>query len=61
MIDVKFITGTCDAVLACLIEADVNQSGGTGPDCDDITIGDISMLIDCRFITGPTLALPDCL
>jgi len=35
-----------------LAECDVNQSGGTNPTCDDITIGDISMLIDDLLITG---------
>ena len=29
--------------------------------CGDITIGDISTLIDYLFITGPSLGLPDCL
>ena len=61
MIDAKFITGTCDGILDCFTEADINQSGGPGADCDDITIGDISTLIDYLFITGPTLGLPDCL
>jgi hypothetical protein len=61
MIDAKFINLTCDELIDCLEEADVNQSGGTGPACDDITISDISTLIDYLFITGPTLGLPDCL
>ncbi len=61
MIDAKFITGTCDGILDCFTEADVNQSGGTDADCDDITIGDISTLIDYLFITGPPLGLPNCL
>ncbi len=61
MIDAKFITGTCDGIIACLAEADVNQSGGTDPTCDDITIGDISILIDYLFISGPSLGLNDCL
>ncbi len=60
MIDAKFIAGTCISILGCLTEADVNQTGGTNPDCDDITIGDISTLIDYLFITGPTLGLADC-
>jgi len=61
LIDAKFISGTCDGVVACLAEGDINQSGGTNPTCDDITISDISILIDYLFITGQTLGLPDCL
>lgn len=61
MIDAKFITGTCDGILNCLPEADINQSGGVSPTCDDITIGDISVLIDYLFITGSSLGLPNCL
>ena len=46
----------------CLPEADINQSGGAFPRRSDITIGDISMLIDHLFVAGPTnLILPDCL
>jgi len=41
-------------------EADVNQSGGTGATCDDITIGDIAVLIDYLFITGPSLGPAEC-
>ncbi len=52
MIDAKFITGTCDGVIECIAEADINQTGGIDPTCDDITIGDITMLIDYLFITG---------
>ncbi|MEW5795215.1 MAG: MopE-related protein [Candidatus Zixiibacteriota bacterium] len=61
MIDAKFITGTCDGVISCLLEADINQSGGLTATCDDITIGDITVLIDYLFITGSSLGLPDCL
>jgi len=61
MIDAKFITGTCDGIIDCLTEGDVNQSGGKEATCDDITIGDISILIDYLFITGPILGLNDCL
>lgn len=60
MIDARFISGTCN-VVACLTEADVNQSGGMSPTCNDITIGDILVLIDYLFITGPSLGLADCL
>ena len=58
MIDAKFITGTCDGILDCFTEADINQSGGAEADCDDITIGDISTLIDVRsagLSVGPAL------
>jgi len=62
LIDAKFITGTCQDKISCLLEGDVNQSGGSNPTCDDITISDISTLIDYLFITGPeTAVLPDCL
>jgi hypothetical protein len=45
----------------CLAEADVNQSGGLFPTRLDITIGDITLLIDHLFIAGPdNLPLPDC-
>jgi hypothetical protein len=61
LIDAKFIAGTCDGIISCLDEADINQSGVANPTCDDITIGDISILIDYLFITGPSLGLPDCM
>jgi len=56
MIAAKFITGACiasgpNANIRCLAEADMNQSGGCNPTCDDITITDISMLIDFSFIS----------
>ncbi|MEW5795213.1 MAG: SBBP repeat-containing protein [Candidatus Zixiibacteriota bacterium] len=61
MIDAKFIAGSCAGILACLSEADINQSGGVSPSCEDVTIGDISVLIDYLFISGPNSAiLPDC-
>ena len=62
MIDAKFITGTCDGIIGCLQEADINESGGCQPTCDDITIGDISTLIDYLFITarGPLDYCLDC-
>ena len=53
LIDAKFITGSCDGIIACPLEADINQSGGPNATCDDITIGDISILIDYLFIAGP--------
>jgi len=68
MIDLLFISGNPN-VIACYLEADVNQSGGLSPIGDDITIGDISILIDYMFMNGaydPTtnpggVVLPNCL
>jgi hypothetical protein len=60
IIDALFITNGPGSI-ACLAEADVNQSGGANPGFADISIGDISTLIDYLFITGPTLGLPTCL
>lgn len=60
LIDAKFISMSCD-IIVCLAEADLNRSGGTAPDCSDITLVDISVLIDYLFITGPSLGLPECL
>jgi hypothetical protein len=60
LIDAKFIAGTCDGIVACISEGDINHSGALYPTCDDITIGDISILIDYLFITGSTLGLNDC-
>ncbi|MEW5797062.1 MAG: hypothetical protein AB1772_11995 [Candidatus Zixiibacteriota bacterium] len=61
MIDAKFISGTCDGIIVCLTEADINQSGGATATCEDISIGDITILIDYLFITGQSLGLPNCL
>ncbi|MEW5795242.1 MAG: PKD domain-containing protein [Candidatus Zixiibacteriota bacterium] len=61
MIDAKFISGSCDGILSCVAEADVNQSAAGDPTCEDISIGDITILIDYLFITGPTMGLPNCL
>jgi len=60
MIDALFISGDIN-VIACLPEADVNQSGGFTVHPGDITIGDISTLVDYLFITGPGLGLRYCL
>jgi hypothetical protein len=60
MIDALFI-GENWAVIECLTEADLNQSGGNDPQTSDITIGDVSYLIDYLFITGEGLGLPECL
>lgn len=62
MIDAKFITGTCDGILDCFDEADVNQTGPpSAATCGDVTVGDMSILIDYLFIGGPeNVVLPDC-
>ena len=62
IIDAKFITVSCDGIIYCPAEADVNRSGGDNPTCDDITIGDLAMLIDYLFITLPQNygPLPEC-
>jgi hypothetical protein len=60
LIDALFISWDV-AGLPCLSEADVNQSGGAATTESDITISDISVLIDYLFITGPSLGLHECL
>jgi len=45
--------------LECYPEADADQSGGAQPIPDDITIGDITRLIDFLYLTGTPL--PGCL
>ena len=60
MIDALFISVSPDPI-SCMLEADINQSGGPDADFSDITIGDISILIDYMFVTGPSLGLADCL
>ncbi len=61
IIDAKFITNTCEGVIDCIAEADIDQSGGVAPTCDDVTIGDITILIDYLFITGrDNMDLPEC-
>jgi hypothetical protein len=62
LVDAKFVSGNCNQI-PCLLEADVNQDGGTDPNCDNhITLGDIMTLVDFLFITGPENAiLPECL
>jgi hypothetical protein len=59
IIDVLFIGGD-PVVIACLAEADIDQSGDIDPVRGNITIGDITVLVDYLFITGPSLGLPDC-
>lgn len=62
IINAKFIAESCDGLIVCISEADINQSGGATPSCDDVTIGDLSMLIDYLFITGTNnMTLPECL
>ena len=58
IIDMLFIT---EKQVACMAEADVNQSGGYNPTAGSITIGDISMLIDYLFIHPHAFDLPECL
>ena len=64
IIDAKFISETCEGM--CISEADVNQSGGCDPTCDDVTIGDIIYLVDRLFINTECTplnfyCLPECL
>jgi sugar lactone lactonase YvrE len=59
LIDALFLSANPEVIM-CLAEADVNQSGGSDPIFPDITISDISTLIDYLFITGPSRGLPDC-
>jgi len=56
LIDYLFMTGEG---VACMHEADVNQSGGSNPLRKDITVADISYLIEHLFLTQPDL--PNCL
>jgi hypothetical protein len=55
VIDLLFISGQ---LLVCYGEADVNLSGGIDPTLDDISIGDISTIIDNLFISNTPL--PEC-
>jgi len=59
MVDMLFIT---EKEVACMAEADIDQSGGYQPNKENVTLGDIMKLVDFLFITGPELAtLPKCL
>lgn len=62
MIEAKFITLSCVGLIDCIAEGDVNQSGGLNPTCDDISISDISILIDYLFVSLPYKygPLPEC-
>lgn len=55
MIDMLYISGL---EINCLTEADINLSGGGSPVATDITLGDISILIDHLYISQNPL--PDC-
>ena len=52
LIDFLYITGVPPC---CWEEADINRSGGAGPNRDDISLGDITLLIDYLFLNGPPL------
>lgn len=45
-----YVNASCDGVIECLAEADVNQSGGPNPTCEDITIGDITYLVQYLYV-----------
>ena len=60
LVGVLFISQNPE-VIHCLAEADINQSGGQNPVLSDLTIGDVSLLIDYLFVTGPAMGLPNCL
>ena len=60
MIERMFILPIVPFPDVCFAEWDINGSGGDNRIWDDISIGDISMLIDYLFITGPSLGLPYC-
>ena len=47
LVDMLFITGNQPE---CLLEADINQSGGADPTREDITLGDVMYLVDHLFI-----------
>ena len=68
LIDALFITASVTPLItppACIEEADINLSSQNAPShwppvFDDITIGDISGLIDALFITADLSILPNC-
>jgi hypothetical protein len=63
LVTAKFISSLpCEQNLHCLTEADVNQSGGVYPTCENISISDIQTLVNHLFIAGPANApLSGCL
>jgi len=46
------LAGPGAAQETCIATGDVNGSGSSDPTCDDITISDVSTMIDCLFIMG---------
>ena len=59
MVDMLFITGND---VACMAEADIDQSGGYHPVKENVTLGDIMTLVDFLFISGPeNITLSECL
>ncbi|MEW5797057.1 MAG: NosD domain-containing protein [Candidatus Zixiibacteriota bacterium] len=59
LVDMLFVS---QQPVACIAEADINQSGGFHPVAENVTIGDVTELIDYLFITGPAVGiLPDCM
>jgi len=59
LVDMLFISGSD---VACMTEADVDQSGGYHPVEENVTLGDIMIVVDFLFISGPeNSSLPDCL
>lgn len=56
IVDMLFITGNQPE---CLLEADINQSGGADPTSEDISLGDVMFLVDHLFINKSELR--DCL
>lgn len=67
VVDLVILFGIIDgggtpAFVPCLEEADINQSGGISPTLANISIADISLLINYLFIAGPyATSLPACL
>ena len=54
LISAIYTDAIIDAISSCLLEADVNQSGGLNPIYpDDFTISDINLLIEYLYIKGP--------
>jgi hypothetical protein len=59
IIDVLFVSGDWSKI-PCLVEADINVSGNGCTTPEDITIGDISCLIDYLFNLGLPCGWPGC-
>jgi len=56
MVDALFVSGDCTKI-GCLMEADINYSGGCNPTCNDITISDIARWVDFLYITGDFMGM----